>query len=197
MGDTFSGLLVPLHLCTSWSLDFVFSIFHTPSCSCLWDSFCNTYNTIYLLLFLPLPKPFFDLPLSFWIYFGLGGLGCEWVVRFELPRCRNLPRPCKQTVSHYSWLLRSWSPRIGAAHLCFLIILLLFSIAVPRVDRDYMVGCQSHACHTKALWKWVRQVPGVHRSWLLTFHLCFLLESFDTVVYTLESGPPPPGGLLL
>jgi len=94
-GDSYSGLLVPLHLCRSWSLDFVVSIFHTPSCSCLWDTFCNTYSTIYLLIFLPLSKPFFDLPLSFWIYFGLGGLGCDWVVRFELPHCGNLPHPCK------------------------------------------------------------------------------------------------------
>ena len=93
MGDSVSGLLVSLHLCTSCSLDFVVSIFHTPSYSCLWDIFCNTYITIYLLLFLPLSKPFFDLPLSFWIYFGLDGLDCEWVVRFELPRCSNLPHP--------------------------------------------------------------------------------------------------------
>jgi hypothetical protein len=90
---SFSGLWDSLHPCTSYSLDFIVSIFHTPSYRCLWNTFCNTYSTIKLLLFLLLSKPFFVLPLYFWTYFGLGDLDCEWIVHFELPCCSNLLQP--------------------------------------------------------------------------------------------------------
>ena len=141
MGDSVSGLLVSLHLCTSCSLDFVvsyfihllivvyeiFSAIHISPYTFSYFFPCPSHSLIYLCLF------GYILVLVAFTVCGWSALNCLVAVTFLTPMSKRFPI----TPDFYVFGLQEYVLLI-----CVLgLLLLFFNIAVPRVSRDYMVQC--------------------------------------------------------